>query len=1299
LTADTTGVDGAVVADAGDEHEAPRPTWTVRARPITRSFGPAILIVAAQQIFFPAPAGIVVRGLIVGGLTALIALGMALIYRANRILNFAQADLGLVPVMVTYMLLTEAGLPYLVAVPIGLAVAVLLGATTERLVIRRFARAPRLLVTIATVGLSQVLVAAALLIPRIWDQRPLIVEIEPPFHGTTEIGGVFFDVNDLLALIMTPLVVGLVAVFLQRSGVGVAIRASADNPGRAALLGIPVERLNALVWSLAAALAFVTVFLRAGVLGVPTAVGTTFAFGILLRSLVALVLGRLTDLPAVAASAVALGVLELGISWEHSPRLAEPVLGLIVLVVLVVRRREVTQIDVPEASAWKAAEEIRPVPRELARLPVVRNLRWLLVGLTVAVAAVLPHVLPVDRSLRGSALLIYAILGLSLVILSGWSGHISLGQVAFFAIGAALGGKASADWGANLFAALVLAAAAGALVAAVVGIPALRLRGLYFAVTTFALSLATTSYLLNDEFFDWVPRDRIPRPALLGRLEISSATQVFELALVVLVAMVFGLRGIRASRTGRALVALRDNERAAQAYSIDGVKTPLGAFALSGAIASLAGALFVHHQQSFDPSSYSAVENLSILTMVVVGGMSCPTGAVLGATFLLGTRWFLDPEWQILASGVGVLAILLLVPGGLASLVYRVRDWWLRRLARSRGLDVSAYVARSAAAASPGDAAGVPAASPIPASTVPPDAVGAATRRGGGAGVRAASPDSGERAMLDVSDLCVSYGGVQVLFGVDLTVRRGEAVALLGTNGAGKSTVLRAISGLVEVDNGRIRFDGRDITGRPAPAIAALGVAQMPGGSGVFPSLTVNENLRAAEWLVRRDRSALADGHAEVQRLFPVLTTLVDQQAANLSGGQQQMLALAMVFLGRPKLLMIDELSLGLAPIVVSRLLRLVEALREQGTTVVVVEQSVNVALAVTDRAVFLERGEVRFTGSAGDLLERSDLLRSVFLGTAGGSVGAHDPERGDVEPPAEGRADVRQSDMADADSEPTVSAARDMAVRPRPAADATIAAVGLTRAFGGVRAVQDVSFEVASGEIVGVIGPNGAGKTTLFDLLSGFVPVDEGRVLLRGSDVTRLRSHQRAAQGLGRSFQDARLFPGLTVDETIAAAMERWVAVRDPLSAAFHLPNAYDSERRVARRVDELVELLALGAYRSLFTVELSTGTRRVVDLACLLAHRPDVVLLDEPAAGIAQREVEALAPLVLRIRDETGASLVIVEHDIPLIEAVADRLVAMDQGRVIAVGPPRAVLADPEVIESYLGTEAAAVRRSGKV
>ncbi len=170
-----------------------------------------------------------------------------------------------------------------------------------------------------------------------------------------------------------------------------------------------------------------------------------------------------------------------------------------------------------------------------------------------------------------------------------------------------------------------------------------------------------------------------------------------------------------------------------------------------------------------------------------------------------------------------------------------------------------------------------------------------------------------------------------------------------------------------------------------------------------------------------------------------------------------------------------------------------------------------------------------------------------------------------------------------------------------------------------------------------------------------------------------------------------------MTVDETIAAALERWVKVGDPLSAAFHLPNAIDSEHAVGRRVNQLVKLLGLGPYRGLFVGELSTGTRRVVDLACLLAHRPKVVLLDEPASGIAQREVEQLAPLIRRIRDETGAALVVVEHDIPLVEQVSDRLVAMDQGRVVAVGAPADVLTDPVVLRSYLGDEQAAISRSG--
>jgi ABC-type branched-subunit amino acid transport system ATPase component len=240
------------------------------------------------------------------------------------------------------------------------------------------------------------------------------------------------------------------------------------------------------------------------------------------------------------------------------------------------------------------------------------------------------------------------------------------------------------------------------------------------------------------------------------------------------------------------------------------------------------------------------------------------------------------------------------------------------------------------------------------------------------------------------------------------------------------------------------------------------------------------------------------------------------------------------------------------------------------------------------------------------------------------------------------------------------------------------------------------VTLDVAKGEIVGIIGPNGAGKTTLFDVISGFTPEQSGRVLLGGTDITGLPTHRRARHGLGRSFQDARLFPAMTVEEAIAVSLERWVTARDPISAALHLPHVQDSELKVRKRVAELIELLGLGAYRSKFVQELSTGSRRVVDLAGLLGHRPSVILLDEPSSGIAQREVEALGPMLNRIREQTGASLIVIEHDMPLLRTVSDRLVAMDQGAVICEGRPDDVLADPVVIESYLGPDDTAINRS---
>lgn len=237
--------------------------------------------------------------------------------------------------------------------------------------------------------------------------------------------------------------------------------------------------------------------------------------------------------------------------------------------------------------------------------------------------------------------------------------------------------------------------------------------------------------------------------------------------------------------------------------------------------------------------------------------------------------------------------------------------------------------------------------------------------------------------MLQVRNVDASYGTLQVLFDVSFEVKRGECLALLGTNGAGKSTVLRSISGLLNPDRGVIRMNGRTITLVDPQYRVALGMMQIPGGEAVFPSMTVSENLELWSELIE-DKEKRSGRIEETFAVFPELLHLVDSRAGSLSGGQQQMLALGKAIMLEPELLLIDELSLGLAPIVVQRLLGIVEKLKEQGTTMVLVEQSVNVALAVADRAVFMERGQVKFEGPAQELLERDDLLRAVFLSGEG---------------------------------------------------------------------------------------------------------------------------------------------------------------------------------------------------------------------------------------------------------------------------------------------------------------------------
>jgi ABC-type branched-subunit amino acid transport system ATPase component len=557
----------------------------------------------------------------------------------------------------------------------------------------------------------------------------------------------------------------------------------------------------------------------------------------------------------------------------------------------------------------------------------------------------------------------------------------------------------------------------------------------------------------------------------------------------------------------------------------------------------------------------------------------------------------------------------------------------------------------------------------------------------GSNGQRATAPAGAadERPFLAVRDLDASYGPVQILFGLDLDVHEGEIVALLGTNGAGKSTLFKCITNLLEPTAGSVTFAGQELRGLRTDEIARRGVVMMPGGRSVFPTLTVRDNLRLACWTKRRDAAAVRDAEERVLDLFPRLADRIDQLAGNLSGGEQQMLAVSQALIPDPRLLLIDELSLGLAPTVVGQLIDVVQRIHASGLTIVVVEQSINVALRLAGRAVFMEKGEFRFTGSTKDLLDRPDILRSVFI--AGASAGA-----------AASAAPKRRRERRGNGPAAGVAAAPE-GWRPAPGPDTpTILSVrGIVKRFGGISAVNRVDLDLREGEILGLIGQNGAGKTTLFDCISGFLPIDEGTVRLAGVDVTHLPPHRRAALGLGRSFQEARLFPALTTEETLAVARERHLLSKGMVAAALGQPLAQESEGDVADKVAFLIELMGLSAFREKLTGELSTGTRRIVELACLLAADPSVIVLDEPSGGVAQRETEALGPLLRRVQTVTGASILVIEHDMPLLTGLCDRMIALELGEVIAEGTPAEVLADGRVIESYLGTDPGAIHRSG--
>lgn len=661
---------------------------------LARTVGPLAVLLAVQQVLYPAPWGVVADGALAGGRIALIAAGIALIYRANRILNFAQGDLGALPGAFAVLLVVSWHWNYWIGLVGGLAAAILLGVLVETLIMRRFSNSPRLVTTVATIGVAQILAAAALWLPTWWGHEGIGTELVPPFGTTIDFGGTTFDAHDILTALTVPLALGALALFLRRSLVGVAILGAAESPGRAGTLGVPVRMLNTVVWVVASVLAFLAMYLRAGVVGLP--IGEVLSPLFLVQALAAATFGGFRRFGAIVAAAVGLGVLDRAILFTGRPEGFYLVVLFVVIIVglFVAQRNGEGRVDA-DASAWQVTREVRPIPRELARLPEVRFARlglWLVLAVFVLS---LPAWLAPSRLDLATIIVIFGIVAASLVVLTGWAGQVSLGHVAFVGLGAVVAALLIDERGWDLGIALVVAGLAGAVTAVVVGFPVLRRRGGFtLAVSTLAFALMMAGYVLDRSISgDWLPGRRLDAPTFLGSIAIDTPERVFYLSVALLVLSLAMVRSLRHSRTGRVLIAIRENARASSAYGVNANRTTLAAFAVSGFLAAVAGGLYVVQQSGFHSVAYRPERSLELFSMVVIGGLGSLPGALLGTTYVQGAGFFFPGRWQMLATGGGLLLVLMVFPGGLGGVLADLRDGGLRWVARRRGLVVPSLLA------------------------------------------------------------------------------------------------------------------------------------------------------------------------------------------------------------------------------------------------------------------------------------------------------------------------------------------------------------------------------------------------------------------------------------------------------------------------------------------------------------------------------------------------------------------------------------------------------------------------------
>ncbi|QYC41543.1 High-affinity branched-chain amino acid transport ATP-binding protein LivF [Nonomuraea coxensis DSM 45129] len=945
---------------------------------------------------------IAISGAVSGAIYALLAIGLVLSHSTSRIFNFGHAATAFASAYLYHQFHVALGWnKWLTLLVIVAVFAPLMGWAWDRLVFRRLADAEESTKIVAGVGVLIVVPAFVLLVCAILRDTLGI-----PFQDVAEVyqvpgvlpaqqhqiaEGLVLSNNQLVALGASILLFVTMWAFLRFTPIGLHMRTAVDSPVLARLRGINTGRVSTLSWVISFFLAAV-----AGVLAAPFPgpfglvndnytlalfVATTAAVVAGLRSvplafLAGLLIGAVRNIVVAYVNADYLGAFGAWAAKVYGLTASVPYAVLFIALILIGHDRK-------RRKAGTAATAAKPTPDYRDDLsPFKKALPWIIKSAVILVPALfLANGIWRQLFIYGFAL---GIILLSFTIVTGLGGMVSLAQGAFAtAAGLTVGLLLANDWH------YVPATVVGVLVAAGLGaltaLPALRLSGLSLTFATLALALLATNVLFKMEWFSngtagW----SIPRPRF-GPIDLGDDRVLLIAVFLVVLLMVWMANNLTNSAAGRAMIAVRTAEPAASASAVSPPVTKLLIFVISAAVAGLGGVLAVTVYGTILNTANPPQATFLWLAIVVIVGVRSPGGAIEAGIISAVLPWIMAHGFDLgpiswggtsndlipqVLFGLGAIQLAAQPNGLLATQSMAARHRRDRKRAK-----LAAQAAAESAAASAAVSA-VPSAAPSAGGTGAGDVAQAApepaievTERG--APAAAAPAAGGSPGLLELHGVHAAYGEVEVLHGIDLSVREGAILALLGANGSGKTTLCATIAGLVPVTSGRIVFDGEDITALDTLRRVGRGLVLVPESRGVFPSITVDENLSI--WLPSK-----AD-RAKVYEQFESLARRAGQPAGNLSGGEQQMLSLAPFLVRRPRLLISDEPSLGLAQLVTAEIMAAFQRLQQEGTTVVLVEEKARDVLTVADQVGALQTGHLRWVSERADVDEQR--VAAAYLG------------------------------------------------------------------------------------------------------------------------------------------------------------------------------------------------------------------------------------------------------------------------------------------------------------------------------